>query len=45
MKTMTLCSLALFLVALTAGAIPSRPPEVVRPVGVKLHAGKRRGRK
>lgn len=44
MKATTLCILALILTALTAGAIPSRPVEIVKPVGIRLY-GKRGGKR
>lgn len=43
MKTTILCALAVLLMALTAGALPSRPMEAMKPVGIKLYAGKNAG--
>jgi len=43
MKTATLCLLALFLCALTAGALPSRPAPL--PIPVERRVKRRRGRK
>lgn len=43
MKALTLTAIALFLTALTAGAIPSRPVPLPIPVArrVKRHQGRR----